>query len=98
MRVEDRALAGVEGDEEVRLVDEVDAHLEVVADAAHTGLVPREVVAELELALLGRLWSVLIRANREAVREALVGRRAARRDVVFEVGVLEDELVQLRSA
>ncbi len=47
--VEHRALAGVEGDEQARLVDEVDADLEVVAEAAQAALVPREVVAELVL-------------------------------------------------
>ena len=48
--VEDRALAGVEGDEQARLVDEVDADLEVVAEPAQPARVPREVVAELILA------------------------------------------------
>ena len=37
-----------ERDEQARLVDEVDAGLEVVAEAAHAGHVPREVVAELD--------------------------------------------------
>src|SRR5260370_949935 len=44
--VEDHALAGAEGDEQLRLVDEVDADLEVVAEAAAAALVPREVIAE----------------------------------------------------
>ena len=53
VRVLHDALARVEGDEQARLVDEVDAGLEVVADAAQPADVPREVVAELPLLLLG---------------------------------------------
>ena len=45
-----------------------------------------------------RLRRVDVLPDRHAVGERLVGRRAARRDVVAEVGVLEDELVQLRAA
>ena len=50
--------AAVERREEVRLVDEVDAGLEVVAESAHAGHAPREVVAELPLRLLGLLRRV----------------------------------------
>ena len=48
--------------------------------------------------LLRRLRRVAVGADRHVVREALVGRGAARRDEVREVGVLEDELVELRPA
>ena len=52
------ALARVERDEQARLVDEIDAGLEVVTDAAHAGNRPGEVVAELPLLLLRRLRRV----------------------------------------
>ena len=52
------ARAGVERDEETRLADEVHAGLEVVAEAAHTGDVPGEVVTELLLLLLRLLRRV----------------------------------------
>ena len=83
---------------QLRLVDVVHARLEVVTEAAHAGRVPGEVVAELELVLLGRLRRVRVVADGHAVRKRLLRRAGARHDVVGEVGVLEDELVQLRAA
>ena len=52
---------------EARLVDEVHAGLDVVADAALAGEVPREVVAELPLLLLGAsaaCWALADRRRR----------------------------------
>ena len=65
------ARAGVEREEQVRLVDEVHAGLEVVPEAAHAGHVPGEVIAELPLVLLRRLRRVDILADRHVVRERL---------------------------
>ena len=98
MGVEDDPLAGVERDEQVRLVDEVHAGLEVVAEAAPAADVPREIVAELELVLLGGLRRVAVGADRDAARKRLRRQRAGRPDVVPEISVLKDELVQLRAA
>ena len=98
MGVRVAASAGVERQEQVRLVDEVHTHLEVVPQAAHAGHVPREVVAELILLLLGRLWRVDVLPDRHGVREHLIWIQAVRRDGVGEIRVLEDELVQPRAA
>src|SRR5262249_3008477 len=67
LRVEHRALPGVKGDKKVRLVHEIHARFEIVPEAAVSGHVPREIVAELELALLGGLRRVDVRAGRHAV-------------------------------
>ena len=95
MRVEDRALAGVEGDEQPRLVDVVHARLEVVAEAAHAGDVPGEVVAELILLLLSGLRRVHVGASRER-RWGTVSFGADERDAMLlpKSAILEDELVQ----
>ena len=69
MRVGVAARAGVERDEQTRLVNEVHAGLEVVAEAAHTRDVPGEVITELVLLLLRRLRRVDVLANRDVVRE-----------------------------
>ena len=71
MGVRVAARAGVEREEQVRLVDEVHARLEIVTEAAHAGHVPGEVIAELPLVLLRRLRRVEILADRDVVREGL---------------------------
>jgi len=86
--------SGVERDVEARLVDEVHARLERVADAPQARHVPGEVVAELPLLLLGRLRGVDVLAHEDAVGERLGRVGAVGGDEVGEVGVLEDELVQ----
>src|SRR5688572_23639685 len=98
MRVLEHALTRVERDEQARRVDEVHTRLEVVTEAAPTRLVPRKVVAELVLLLFGRLRRVDALPGEHAVRrECLIRILARRRDVVAEIGDLEDELVQLRA-
>ena len=92
------AFQRAELDVERRLVDEVHAGLEVVADAAHAGDVPGEVVAELPFLLLRALRCVRVLPDGHAVGEGLQWIAAARRDVVEEVGVLEDELIELVAA
>ena len=90
--------SGVEGDEERRLVNIVEAGLHVVAHAAHAFHVPREVVAELPFLLLRRLRGVAVLSHGDAVLEVLRRVGAVGADGVAEVGVLKNDLVQLRSA
>ena len=93
-----RRAATVERDEQVRLVNPVRTSTEVMADATVAGHAPREVVTELPLLLLRGLRRVRVAADTDAVREDEPRVAAAERDVVAEVGVLEDGLVQLRAA
>ena len=87
--------AAVEGRKQVRLVDEVDAGLEVVAEAALAGDAPGEIVAELPLRLLGVLRRIRVRADGDAVGEDLQRVGAAERDRILEAGELDHDFVQL---
>ena len=92
-------VAAVERDEQARLVDEVHAGLEVVADPAHAGDAPREVVAELPLRLLGRLRRVrVLRRSRRRWGRSASGSVLLRGMAFVKSAILEDELVQLRPA
>jgi hypothetical protein len=93
VRVDDDAPAAVEGREQVRLVDEVHAGLEIVTQAAAVHM-PRKIVPELKLVLLRRLRRIAVGAEGDTARKDFVRRRAGRGDLVAEIGVLKDELVQ----
>ena len=73
MRVGIAAGAGVERQEQARLVDEVDAGFEIVAEPAHSCHVPREVIAELIFLLLRRLGRVDVLPDEHVIRECLIG-------------------------